>query len=291
MEKDISHETAIYGIMGKPLSHSLSPKIHNTVFRQAGIDAVYLSFPVAPSRVEAAVAGLQALNIRGVNVTIPHKEAVFDCLDQLDDAARDIGAVNTITIRDGQLFGANTDWNGFVDSLERHQLNPADRRIAVLGSGGSARAVLYALGGKNCKEIEIFNRTIEKAVTMADRFSRRFPKTRFKACHLEEFFQDGQRQSAIKIPDMVIDTLPGSIPFNPPKWLHRNDKSAVFYTINYGSAAKRKKAPAGWKKIDGLEMLIRQAMRSFLIWMGDRFTLAEAESLYEKVYQDLRTSA
>ncbi len=290
MEKYISHETAIYGIMGKPLNHSLSPKIHNTVFRQAGIDAVYLSFPVAPSKVAAAVAGLQALNIRGVNVTIPHKEAVFECLDQLDDAARDIGAVNTITTRDEQLFGTNTDWSGFADSLERHQLNPAGQRIAVLGSGGSAKAILYALGQKNCKEIEIFNRTFEKAVAMADRFSRLFPETRFKASKLENFFQDGQRQSTIKIPDMVIDTLPGSIPFDPPEWLHQGEKPAVFYTINYGSAAKQKKAPAGWTKIDGLEMLIRQAMRSFCIWMGDRFSLAEAEKLYEGVYRDLQSS-
>ena len=289
MEKGITSETLIYGIMGKPLKHSLSPKIHNAVFRQAGIDAVYLPFPVASSRVEAAIAGLQALNISGVNVTIPHKEAVFEYLEQVDDAARDIGAVNTITIRDGRLLGANTDWSGFADSLERHQLNPAGRRIAVLGSGGSARAILYALGEKNCKEIEIFNRTFEKAVSMADHFSRLFAKTRFKACRLEDFFQDGRRRSVAEIPDMVIDTLPGAVSFNPPQWLQRKGKKAVFYTINYGLAAKQKKVPAGWKGIDGLEMLIRQAMRSFLLWMDGRFSPAEAEKLYGKVFEDLRS--
>jgi shikimate dehydrogenase len=285
MWKHITSETLIYGIIGKPVNHSLSPKIHNTVFHLAGIDAVYLPFPVASSQVEAAIAGLRALNISGVNVTIPHKEAVFKYLDQLDDAARHIGAVNTISIRDGRLFGANTDWNGFADSLKRHQLNPAGRRIAVLGSGGSAKAVLYALGENNCKEIEIFNRTFEKAVAMAGRFSRLFPETRFKACQLEDFFQDGQRQSVAKIPDMVIDTLPGSIPFNPPARLLRDGGQAIYYTINYGSAAERKIAPAGWTRIDGLEMLIRQAVRSFLIWMGNRFSLTEAEELYEKAFE------
>ena len=290
MKKDITSETLIYGIMGKPLKHSLSPKIHNAVFQQAGLDAVYLSFPVASSQVEAAIAGLQARNISGINVTIPHKEAVLKYLEQVDDAARDIGAVNTITIRDGRLFGANTDWSGFADSLEHHQLNPAGRRIAVLGSGGSARAIIYALGEKNCKEIEIFNRTFEKAVSMTDHFSRLFAKTRFKACHLEDFFQEGRRRSGAKIPDMVIDTLPGAVSFDPPQWLQQKRKKAVFYTINYGSAAKRKKVPAGWTGIDGLEMLIRQAMRSFLIWMGGRFSAAEAEVFYEKVYRDLRSS-
>ena len=289
MRKQITRETAIYGIIGKPLNHSLSPKIHNSVFRQAGIDAIYLPFPVEPALIGAAIAGLQALTISGVNITIPHKEAVIAYLDQLDDDARDIGAVNTITMRDGQLCGANTDWSGFTDSLERHQLNPAGRRVAILGSGGSARAVLYALGEKNCKEIEIFNRTSEKAVAMADRFARRFPETRFKASQLGEFFQDSQRQSAAKIPDMIVDTLPGNIPFDPPGWLHRNGKPAVFYTINYGSAAELKKAPAGWKQIDGLDMLIRQAMRSFLIWMDNQFSLNEAEKLYEQTFEDLRS--
>ena len=291
MWKYITSETLIYGIMGKPVNHSLSPRIHNTVFRLAGIDAVYLPFPVASSRVEAAVAGLQALNISGVNITIPHKEAVFKYLDQLDNAARHIGAVNTITIRDGCLFGANTDWSGFADSLEHHQLNPAGQRIAVLGSGGSAKAVLYALGENNCKEIKIFNRTIEKAVAMADRFSQLFPETRFKASQLEDFFQDEQRQSAAKIPDMIIDTLPGSIPFDPPAWLQRDNGHGVYYTINYGSTGLRKIAPAGWKRIDGLEMLIRQAMRSFLIWMGNRFSLTEAEKLYGKAYDDIQSQA
>ena len=289
MWKHITSETLIYGIMGKPVNHSLSPKIHNIVFRLAEIDAVYLPFPVSSSQVEAAIAGLQALNISGVNVTIPHKEAVFKYLDQQDDAARHIGAVNTITIRDGRLFGANTDWSGFADSLKRHQLNPAGQRIAVLGSGGSARAVLYALGENNCKEIEIFNRTFEKAVAMAGRFGRFFPETRFKARQLEDFFHDGQRQSAAKIPDMVIDTLPGSIPFNPPEWLLRDGGQAIYYTINYGSAGLRKTAPAGWTRIDGLDMLVRQAMRSFLIWMGDQFSLTEVEELYEKAFKDLRS--
>ncbi|MEA3240277.1 MAG: hypothetical protein U9P37_01645, partial [Pseudomonadota bacterium] len=118
---------------------------------------------------------------------------------------------------------------------------------------------------------------------------RLFPETRFKACRLEDFFQDGRRQSAAKIPDMVIDTLPGNIPFDPPAWLLRDGDQVVYYTINYGPAAERKSAPAGWTRIDGLEMLIRQAMGSFLIWMENRFSLAEAEKFYGKVFEDLRS--
>lgn len=290
MREDITRKTAIYGIMGKPLNHSLSPKIHNTVFRRAGIDAVYLPFPVEPERLAEAVAGLPVLSISGVNVTIPHKEAVVACLDQVDDDARAIGAVNTITVMHGKLRGSNTDWRGFNDSLERYQFNPAGRRAAVLGSGGSARAVLYALGEKNCKEIELFNRTFEKAAATTESFNRLFPGSRFKACRLEDFFQDDYRRATDEIPELLIDTLPGTIPFDPPGWLQKIGKPAVFYTVNYGPGGLQKKAPAGWERLDGLDMLVRQAMRSFLIWMGNRFTLAEAEKLYMEVYRELESS-
>jgi len=136
MKKTITSETAIYGIIGKPVNHSLSPAVHNAVFQLAGIDAVYLPFPVESSSLEAAAAGLRALGISGANVTIPHKEAVIPCLDQLDEAAAGIGAVNTVTVRDGRLLGGNTDWSGFADSLERHQLKVNDCRAPVRGGGG-----------------------------------------------------------------------------------------------------------------------------------------------------------
>ena len=285
MRKKITSETAIYGIMGNPIRHSLSPAIHNNVFRRGGIDAVYLPFPVASSRVEAAVAGLRALNIRGVNVTIPHKEAVFAYLDQVDDAARHIGAVNTISLREGRLYGFNTDWSGFIDSLRSHKLEPAGSRIILLGSGGSAKAVLYALGEKNCKEIEIFNRTIEKATTTAKHFSRLFPQSRFKPCRLEDFFKDEKPRQ----PTMIIDTLPASIVFEPPRWLIKNNSPVTYYTINYyGMAAALKKLPSHWKCIDGMEMLIFQAMQSFLIWMEGWFSRNEAKELYKKAMDDIR---
>jgi len=291
MRKDITGETVIYGIVGKPIDHSLSPAIHNTVFHRAGINAVYLPFPVENSRLGEAAAGLRALNIHGANVTIPYKAAIIPFLDRLDGAAAEIGAVNTIIVRSGQLLGANTDWSGFADSLEQHRLKVDDCRVAVLGGGGSARAILYALGEKNCKEIEIFNRTFEKAAALAERFNRHFPASRFTARRLEDFFQDDYRRLEEEIPALIIDTLPGTMPFDPPRWLRHRRGSATYYTINYGPAAAGKKSPAGWRRLDGLDMLISQARRSFLLWMGDQFSPSEARKLYGKVYEDLRSRA
>ena len=288
MKKTITSETAIYGIIGKPVNHSLSPTIHNTVFQLAGIDAVYLPFSVDASRLGDAATGLRTLSISGVNVTIPHKETIIPYLDQLDETAANIGAVNTITIRDGRLLGSNTDWSGFIDSLERHRLKVDNSRVAVLGSGGSARAVLYALGKKNCKEIEIFNRTFEKAEALAERFNQLFPSSRFEAWQLEDFFQDEYRQVRDEIPELVIDTLPRTMPFNPPRWLWHK-RQAVYYTINYGSAAANKNSPAGWRYIEGLDMLICQAMRSFLLWMGELFSPTTIRELYGQAYKNIRS--
>ncbi len=289
MKKTITSETAIYGIIGKPVNHSLSPTIHNTVFQLAGIDAVYLPFPVEASQLGDAAAGLRALGVNGVNITIPHKEAIIPHLDQLDEATANIGAVNTVTVRDGQLLGNNTDWSGFSDSLERHHLKVDNCRVAVLGGGGSARAILYALGEKNCKEIEIFNRTFEKAAALAERFNRHFSTNRFKACQLGNFFQDNYRQMEEEIPELIVDTLPGTMPFTPPRWLQHRRRPAVYYTINYGPAAAGKNAPEGWQRIDGLDMLTCQAMRSFLLWMDGQFSLTEAQKLYGKIYEDIRS--
>jgi len=289
MKKTITSETAIYGIIGKPVNHSLSPTIHNTVFQLAGIDAVYLPFPVEASQLGDAAAGLRALGVNGVNITIPHKEAIIPYLDQLDEATANIGAVNTVTVRGGQLLGNNTDWSGFSDSLERHHLKVDNCRVAVLGGGGSARAILYALGEKNCKEIEIFNRTFEKAAALAERFNRHFSTNRFKACQLGNFFQDNYRQMEEEIPELIVDTLPGTMPFTPPRWLQHRRRPAVYYTINYGPAAAGKNAPEGWQRIDGLDMLTCQAMRSFLLWMDGQFSLTEAQKLYGKIYEDIRS--
>ncbi|MFW6051903.1 MAG: shikimate dehydrogenase family protein, partial [Myxococcota bacterium] len=141
----LSGATAVYGILGWPVEHSASPAMQNAAFEAAGLDAVYVPFPVRPERLGAAVDGARALGVQGLNVTLPHKEAAAPLLDEVDRDARVLGAVNTI-VRDGdRLLGTNTDGPGLVRSLDEAGVQVRGRRVAVLGAGGAARAAVVGL--------------------------------------------------------------------------------------------------------------------------------------------------
>ena len=172
MPHDITAKTQLVGLIGYPVSHSVSPAMHNAAFDALGLDWRYVPLPVAPGHVGDALRGVRALGLRGINVTVPHKQAVLECLDEmsgnspgatLTDAARAIGAVNTIRVElDGSLLGDNTDARGFIADLREHGVDPAGRRALVVGAGGSARAVVYGLAEAGCAEIVVLNRTLSK---------------------------------------------------------------------------------------------------------------------------------
>jgi shikimate dehydrogenase len=166
MSQPISPETAVCGIVLHPAGHTRSPAMHNAAFAALGLDAVYTVFDVRPEQLRDAVAGIRALGIRQVAVSIPHKEAVIQHLDRLDATAEAIGAVNTVTNEDGVLIGSNTDWSGAVRALEREG-SLAGRRAVVLGAGGAARAVVYGLVRASA-EVTVLNRTEARAVALKE---------------------------------------------------------------------------------------------------------------------------
>lgn len=168
VHKGIDSDTALYGVIGDPIRHSRSPLMLNRAFEAVGINAVYTAFHVKPEHLREAIAGMRALGLGGLNVTIPHKENVMELLDELDPGAEQIGAVNTIVNRDGRLFGYNTDGIGYVRSLkEETGIELKGRRIIVLGAGGAARGVVYALTAEEPDCIYICNRTQERAIRLA----------------------------------------------------------------------------------------------------------------------------
>lgn len=161
----ISATTATCGVVLHPAGHTRSPAMHNAAFAALGLDAVYTAFDVAPEQLGAAIAGARALGIRQLAVSIPHKQAVIEHLDQVDDTAQRIGAVNTVTLRDGQLVGSNTDWLGAVRALER-EAPLAGKRAVVLGAGGTARAVAFGLVERGAR-VTVLNRTETRARQLA----------------------------------------------------------------------------------------------------------------------------
>jgi shikimate dehydrogenase len=158
----ISGSAALAGVIGWPVAHSRSPRLHNFWLQRHGIDGAYLPLPVAPGDFATAVHGLRAAGFRGVNVTIPHKEAAFALCDATDDAARACGAVNTLVFSRDQITGSNTDGAGFIANLRSHGVNAAAGPILLLGAGGAARAIaaaLLALGAP----VHIANRSPDRA--------------------------------------------------------------------------------------------------------------------------------
>ena len=162
----ISARTELCGIVLHPAGHTRSPAMHNAAFAETGIDAAYLAFDVHPDRLEDALAGARALGVRQLAVSLPHKQAVLAHLDEVEPCARAIGAVNTITLRDGRLVGTNTDWIGAVRALERSR-ELAGARVVVLGAGGTARALVYGLVERGAL-VTVLNRTPERAQGLAE---------------------------------------------------------------------------------------------------------------------------
>lgn len=163
---EISSATALCGIVLHPAAHTRSPAMHNAAYRQLGIDAAYLAFDVLPEGLAAAVAGLRVLGLRQLSVSLPHKRAIMEHLDHVDETARRIGAVNTVVRRKDALTGSNTDWSGAMRALER-ETRLAGLRAVVLGAGGTARAVIHGLLARGAR-VRVLNRTQEKARALCD---------------------------------------------------------------------------------------------------------------------------
>ncbi|RIL05445.1 MAG: shikimate dehydrogenase [Proteobacteria bacterium] len=163
--RTIGPRTQLCGVVLHPAGHTRSPAMHNAAFEALGLDAVYVAFDVRPERLAAAVAGARALGVRQLAVSIPHKEAIVAHCDAVDPVAKQIGAVNTVTLRDDELLGSNTDWIGVVRALER-ETELAGRRAVVLGAGGAARAAVWGLLQRGAR-VHVLNRTPERAERLA----------------------------------------------------------------------------------------------------------------------------
>jgi shikimate dehydrogenase len=162
----ISGTTALAGILGHPVAHSRSPRLHNFWLARYGIDGAYVPLPVAPENFTAAIHGLRAIGFRGANVTIPHKEAAFALCDQVDEAAQAAGAVNTLIFTPRGVEGSNTDGAGFIANLLAHGIDPTAGPALLLGAGGGARAIAASLLGLGIR-VTVTNRTAERGTALA----------------------------------------------------------------------------------------------------------------------------
>lgn len=180
---DINGKTVVYGIIGHPVKHTLSPLLHNAVFAHRCVNAVYVPFEVAPDNLFGAVDGFRTLGIKGLNVTLPHKEQVMHYLDTTPNLVdKAIGAVNTLVMTDERVIGFNTDGMGFIADLkDQFAFEPEGRSALVIGAGGSARAIVFSLLEAGIEKLYIFNRTADRAKGLAEYAFQYFPDRTIEA--------------------------------------------------------------------------------------------------------------
>ncbi|SJZ86393.1 shikimate dehydrogenase [Selenihalanaerobacter shriftii] len=264
-------KTEIVGLLGYPVEHSFSPLMHNAAFKELDLNYLYLLFEVLPKNLKAAIDGIRGLNLKGVNLTIPHKEKVIPYLDEISKEAELIGAVNTIKNDDGKLIGYNTDGKGFVKSLLENDFYPQDKNVLVIGAGGAARAVSFQLGLEGVNGLYITNRTFEKAEVLVKEIDTKLHLKRIESVPLEE----QKLYNIISKIDLIVDTTPIGMhpnhkvpPVINPEMLHQ-ELTVVDLVYNPVETTLLKAArKAGAKVISGLGMLIHQGAIAFEIWTG-----------------------
>jgi shikimate dehydrogenase len=265
---DITSYTGLLGLFGHPVRHSLSPRIHNAALRAQGLDFVYLAFDVEPQHLSLAVGALRALRMRGVNLTVPHKQAVLPLLDEVDPLAARVGAVNTIVNDGGRLIGHNTDVSGFAAALRtvRHS-GAADLHCLVLGAGGAARAVVAALLEGGAAVVRVHNRTPERASELCT-------AARIWGGAECGVIADGDLRAAAASAHLIVNAtsigLGGRVK-DFPLPVDTVHSGHVVVDLVYGvepTALVQAARDRGATAIDGREMLLMQAARAYELWTG-----------------------
>ncbi len=268
----------VLGVFGHPVSHSMSPVMHNAAIRALNLDYVYVPFHVLPGNLGGAVDGIRALDIAGVNVTIPHKERIIEYLDEVGEHAKLIRSVNTVINENGRLRGETTDGPGFLKSAQAAWGNIDGSKVLILGAGGSAKAVAYALAGVGCK-IVVANRTQARAQELVGGLTAVFGDEAARAAGLQrDVLSEEMRDTDLVVNTTSVGMHPDDdgIPI-PPDLLH---PGLLVYDLVYNPLRTRLVGEAdarGARAVTGLKMLVYQGALSFEMWTHKEAPIAVME--------------
>ena len=267
-KRRIGSRTRTLGILGWPLGHSLSPVMQNAAFAAAGMDCVYLAFPVEPASLAGAVTGMKALGFLGANVTIPHKIAIQPYLDHLDESARLAGAVNTLVFRDGIVTGYNTDAGGFIAALPEGGRGLRGKEAVLLGAGGAARAVVAGLLEQGCRQLTVVVRNLEQGRQLAEPFQELAELTVVG-------WQEERLPQRLKTCGLLVNCTPlGMAPRveeEPPVAWGMVNAGAVVCDLVYNPLRTRflqHAAEQGHQTVSGDGMLLEQGILAYRLWTG-----------------------
>lgn len=286
----MSARTKLFALIGDPVERSLSPAMHNAAFEALGLDCTYVALRVPRAMLADAVAGVRAIGMAGLNVTHPHKIGIIGLLDELDESAETVGAVNTVKNERGKLVGFNTDGRGATLALEREVGKLRGRRVLLLGAGGAARAIAFSLAQAGAG-LAIANRTASKAKRLATAIDRRLGVKVAQVNMKKRVLAD-----AIKRADILINaTTTGMFPnvndtLVTASMMHRglivND--IVYEPVQTRLLREAKKA--GARTVNGLGMLVCQGALAFEIWTNKRAPVKVMEAAVKREFRRRSTS-
>lgn len=291
LDKRVDGRTKLTGLIGNPVEHTVSPVIHNSLFSYLGINGVYLPLKTEATQLEAAVRGLAALGFTGFNVTIPYKEAICGLLDEADEEVKLLGTANTVRIRDGRLYGYNTDGTGFVTAFKKQTgTDFSGKKVCILGAGGTARTLAVKVVQEGAGRVCIINRTVSKAEVIAGYINNRLSAGSGLREPVFTLMPGTERAREILDSfDIIINTTSVGMFPNTDASPVEDDveflSKPIVYDVIYNPAETRFLAAArqkGCRVFNGAGMLLWQGIRAFEIWMEI--------SVPDDVLQDLSAS-
>ncbi|MDO8746184.1 MAG: shikimate dehydrogenase [Thermodesulfovibrionales bacterium] len=262
----ISGKTKVFGLFGWPVEHSLSPAMHNAAFKHLGLDCCYLTFPVKPELLKDAVKAVRALNLAGVNVTVPHKEKVIPFLDKVDKEAAFIGAVNTIVNQGDKLIGYNTDGRGFMRSLSEARISVNNKNVLIVGAGGASRAIGYYLC-QSASKLFLYDIDRKKAGKLIGDLKKIKGNVSFFS------YQRSAISSQLDDIDIIINATPLGLKKGDPLPVDinlLNPRHVVCDLIYKNTELLKKASKKGCRTLDGLGMLLWQGVFAFELWTGKK---------------------
>ncbi len=263
----ISGKAMVCGVIGNPVGHSLSPMMHNFFGTALGLDFVYVPCHVENADVETALKGAYALGFQGLNVTVPHKQRVMPYLAELDEAAKGIGAVNTLVRQEHGYKGYNTDAAGLLQAMEEQDVEIRGRDCLVLGAGGAAKAVSYMLMKERAASVTVLNRTLDKARRLAEEMNLLFGRDAMKAAGLEDWEKlPGEDYLAVQTTSVGMYPQAGHAPIENPAFYERIRMAVDIIYTPAETEFMRLVRKAGGRAMGGLDMLIYQGIIALKLW-------------------------
>lgn len=284
----IDGKTKLLGLIGNPVEHTLSPVIHNTLAHEMGINACYVPFLVLEEAVHTAVKGAYALNIQGMNVTVPHKQAVIDCLSGIDPLAEQIGAVNTLVRTEGGFTGYNTDALGFIRELKQENVSIEGETAVILGAGGASRAVVFSLAKEGIGKMYLLNRSVEKAEKLAKQVNDCFGKQIVFPLAMDQY-------RAIE-EDRLLAVQCTSVGLSPECDRCVITDDAFYRKVHTGVDLIYKPSKTLFMKLveknggnayNGLKMLFYQGVTAFELFLDVQVTGKVAKKVYQRLCEEL----